>query len=75
MVFTNKAQTIVDGAILVWGDATTEGRRSVITETGCFDVITVSDIICDLKSWDNAEYQVFIQQRNQWMSELFSFLS
>ena len=74
LVFTNKVQTLVNGAILIWGDATSEGRTNVIAETGCFDVITLSDIIRDLKKWDNEEYQIVIQQRERWMSELFSFL-
>ncbi len=74
LVFTNKVQTLVNGAILIWGDATSEGRTNVIAETGCFDVITLSDIIRDLKKWNNEEYQIVIQQRERWMSELFSFL-
>ena len=64
----------VDGAILVWGNVSDEGRASVMTETGVADVLSLAQIINDLIQADNEEYRQFIQRRANWCNQLFAGL-
>ena len=64
----------VDGAILIWGVATPEGRQAVKQEYGFSDVLTIAEIVSDLNGWKNEEFQGLIQSRKQWSCELFDGL-
>jgi hypothetical protein len=64
----------VDGAILVWGAATPEGR-SAAAARGVADVLTVEDMVSDLNAWQSAEWRDFIAERRGWAGELFDYLT
>ncbi|AXQ27894.1 hypothetical protein D0B54_04030 [Solimonas sp. K1W22B-7] len=68
-----KAQQI-NGAILIWGAATPEGRKSAIETYGFHDVLTISEIVHDLRSWNHDAYEHFLEQRRSWSNELFDGL-
>jgi hypothetical protein len=64
----------VDGAILIWGSATPEGRKVVIESKGFRDVLTIADICQDLSSWSHTGYRELVAKRQEWCRELFSGL-
>ena len=49
--FVGGEEREIDGAILIWGAATHDGRRAVIDAYGFFDVLTMAEIIHDLRDW------------------------
>jgi len=65
----------VDGAILVWGACTPDGRREVVEGTGLVDVLSLEEIIDTLIKRENLEYQETVKRRASWCQELFDFLS
>lgn len=64
----------VDGAILIWGAATAEGREAVVREYGISEVLSIAEIIDELRAWETEPYLEFIEQRRQWANELFDAL-
>jgi hypothetical protein len=44
----------VDGAVLIWGSITPEGRRAVIEKYGFADVLSVEMMANDLRIWKSA---------------------
>jgi hypothetical protein len=64
----------IDGAILIWGSATQEGRRAVIQGKGFHDVLTIADIRRQLSSWNHDGYRNLLSQRQEWCNDLFSGL-
>ena len=64
----------IDGAILVWGAATPEGR-SAAAAYGVADVLTVENMVNDLNAWQSAGWQDFIAERRAWAGELFNYLT
>lgn len=46
----------VEGAILVWGAVTQEGRAAVMEETGLHDVIGLDRIIAECAEWKPEAY-------------------
>jgi hypothetical protein len=62
------------GAILIWGSVTPEGKRAVIASMGFHDVLSIANICHDLSSWNHAGYRALITQREEWCNELFSGL-
>lgn len=64
----------VEGAILVWGAATSEGRQTVRDAHGFHDVLTIENICSDLAAWKHEGYFTLLSERQQWCSELFSGL-
>ncbi len=73
-VFVNKKEIAVDGAILIWGAATPEGRRAVIDAKGFFDVLSIEEIISDLITWNHAGYLALMEQRRSWTNAMFDGL-
>jgi hypothetical protein len=65
---------VIDGAILIWGSATQEGRMAAIREKGFRDVLTIAEICHQLSSWNHEGYRSLISQRQQWCNELFGGL-
>jgi hypothetical protein len=63
----------IDGAILVWGAATPQGR-SAAAALGIADVLTVEDMVSDLHVWQPPAWRDFIAQRRSWATELFDYL-
>jgi hypothetical protein len=72
--FVNGKETRLDGAILIWGAVTPEGRRAVMNEKGFFEVLTIAEIINDLRTWGYEPYKVLVEQRRSWSNELFDAL-
>jgi hypothetical protein len=65
----------VDGAILIWGACTQEGRREVVEGTGIAEVLSLEEIIETLVNRANHAYLGLVQKRMTWCQELFDFLS
>ena len=65
----------VDGAILVWGSITPEGRSAVMAETGIHDVLSVEAMVADLWAWRPEEWLQFVERYRTWSNELFGFLT
>ena len=72
--FVDKKERQTNGAILIWGAATPEGKEAVKSAKGFFDVLTIEDMVRDLISWDNKPYREFIEQRRAWANEMFDGL-
>jgi hypothetical protein len=72
--YVQAEELTVDGAILIWGVATPEGRQDVIQKCGFADLLTIAEMVSDLSEWKNEEYQAMIRSREQWSSELFNGL-
>ncbi|MDR2858090.1 MAG: hypothetical protein LBV50_09610 [Novosphingobium sp.] len=64
----------VDGAVLVWGAVTPEGRAAVMEETGLHDVIGLDRIIAECAKWKPDAYCRLVNDRRRWCEELFAFL-
>jgi hypothetical protein len=62
------------GAILVWGAATDMGIRTVKEEFGFHDILTIENCVNELAAWRNDEYTAFVNELEQWSSELFDVL-
>lgn len=61
----------VAGSILVWGSVTVGGRKTVISENGFADVLSLEEIIADLLGWGNIGYRQLIKDRATWCEHLF----
>lgn len=70
----NKAQ-LVDGAILIWGHCTPQGREAVLAHYGLHSVLSVDAMVQDLIAWKNLDYLRLLDQRQTWCQELFTGLS
>ncbi len=69
--FVNGKEFQIDGAILIWGAATSDGRRAVMDEKGFSDVLTIADITCDLRSWQCDSFRQLMEQKRVWTNEMF----
>ena len=72
--FVHRKEIQPDGAILIWGAATPEGREAVIRAYGFSDVLTMSDITRDLREWGNVPYRELLTMRRAWANEMFDAL-
>lgn len=72
--YIQRQETPIDGAILIWGDATPEGRTAVMRDRGFFDVLTISHMVADLQAWKSDPYRAFLGERRDWCGELFDGL-
>jgi hypothetical protein len=72
--YVRRREVPIDGAILVWGAATDEGRAAVVRERGFFAVLTIGEIIADLQSWGSEPYRAFLAARRAWSNELYDAL-
>ncbi len=66
---------VVDGAILVWGAVTPEGRDTVIRTYGFADVLSVESMVSDLQTWRPSGWADLIDCHRGWSVELFDFLA
>ena len=64
----------VDGTVLIWGSASSEGIDLVKGQFGFHDVLTVEKCISDLASWENERYLKLLNERQEWSSSLFNTL-
>ena len=72
--FVDGKPLIVDGAILIWGSATQEGRNAAISEYKFSNILTMAEIIKDLQDWKCESYRRLIEARRIWSNELFDAL-
>lgn len=63
-----------DGAILVWGAISDEGRSLVMEATGVADVLSVENMIADLNQWKPEGWTTLVDERRQWSNALFDYL-
>jgi hypothetical protein len=64
----------VQGAVLVWGVVTDQGRTSVTEAYGFADVLSVDQMLEDLGRWQPEEWAEWVGLRRQWTDELFDWL-
>ncbi len=64
----------VDGAILIWGAITPEGKAEVIAEHGFADVLSVEKMVNDLCQWKPDNWVKMIEQLKHWSNELYDAL-
>jgi hypothetical protein len=65
----------VDGVILVWGATTPAGVESVTRVRGIADVLSVEEMLNDLRRWEDPSWRQRVHQLRGWCAELFDFLS
>ncbi|MFO7294702.1 MAG: hypothetical protein C0P72_001645 [Clostridia bacterium] len=61
----------VDGAVLIWGAITSEGRQAAMERYGFADVLSVEMMANDLREWKPAEWCQKINELKQWSNQLF----
>ena len=66
---------LVDGAILVWGAITEEGRNAVKEAHGFADVLSLEAMLVDLQSWAPDGWAGIVSRHHGWTNELFEFLA
>jgi hypothetical protein len=64
----------VDGAVLVWGVVTDQGRTSVTGKYGFADVLSVEQMLKDLARWQPKAWADWVGRRREWSDELFDWL-
>lgn len=69
-----RQRTPIDGAILVWGDVTSEGKQAVIDHYNFNDVIGLNKVLEDLWDWRPKEFEELVGALGDWSFELFNFL-
>ena len=72
--YVSKKLVPIDGAILIWGATTPEGRTLVTARIGFAAVLTLGEIVKDLQSWESKPYYDLLAQRRQWSNELYDAL-
>jgi hypothetical protein len=65
----------VDGAILVWGAVTPEGRAMTMADYGFADVLAVETMVSDLQEWAPTSWADLTHRYRGWTIELFDFLA
>jgi hypothetical protein len=63
--------TLVSGAILVWGRVADVGREAVIRENKFEDILSLEEIIADLLECGSKTYGELIADRAAWCQNLF----
>lgn len=65
----------VHGAILVWGATTPEGKAAAIATYGFADVLSIEDMLRDLRAWATPAWIARVEQLRGWSNELFDALT
>ncbi len=65
----------VAGAVLIWGDVSRAGRKSVKKRTGIAGVLSLKEMIDDLVTRGNTSYVDFLNKLNLWCNDFFKNLS
>jgi hypothetical protein len=74
MIFVGGKRITNNGAILIWGAVTPEGRDGAIKSKGFHEVLSIDEICKGLASWKCPQYTTLIEQRQKWCNELFNGL-
>ncbi len=64
----------VAGAVLVWGAVEPAGRRAVMEEFGFADVLSLEDMLTDLRGWSSVPWRARIATYRRWADGLFDGL-
>lgn len=72
-VFVNRKLVEVDGTILIWG-ATTPGGKAAAASFGIDQILTVEDMVSNLRAWRPTAWHQAIALRRAWAAELFDYL-
>ena len=75
IVKTQKIKTAISGSILIWADYNEAGKSRMISEYGFHDVVSLKEIVQDLKNWNNQDYIRYISGIKHWTEELLCDLS
>jgi hypothetical protein len=73
-VFVKKREIPIQGAILIWGAATEDGKAQVKERRGFHDVLTIAEICRDLGKWNCEKFKGLVTDRRQWCNEMFDGL-
>jgi len=73
-VFVKNHEIAVEGAILIWGAATEDGKAQVKQCRGFHDVLTLAEICRDLRNWDCEEFKGLLREHQRWCNEMFDSL-
>jgi hypothetical protein len=74
-VFVLGRQVRISGSILVWCGVAAEGRRWAKRELGMTDVLSLEQMVNDLREWNPSGYSAYLRDRASWCRELFAGLS
>jgi hypothetical protein len=73
-VTVGKERRDAQGAILIWSAASSSGRRIAVAQ-GISEVLTVEDMLCQLKGWDCPAWSEKVRQLKEWSNSFFEFLA
>lgn len=60
------------GAILIWGSLESKKARAAIRKVYAFhDILAIEDMIRDLLTWQNREFQMLLDRRAAWCYDFF----
>lgn len=74
-VTTQGSEIQTDGAILIWGSVTAEGRQAVKNHYALHEVLSVAEICGDLSTWQHEGYLRLLSERKMWSNQLYEGLS
>lgn len=63
--------TSINGSVLVWGATTPDGKRSVQSTYGFADVLSVEEMLADLRRWGSESWTNRVAELRGWANELF----
>ena len=66
---------IVDGAILIWGAVSSNGRQAVMQTYGFVDILSLESMLIDLRTWKPDQWTEYVLDLRTWTGQLFDFLS
>ena len=72
--YVSKKEVAIDGAILVWGAATSTGRALVSADNGFAAILTLAEIVAELQVWQSEPYRALLEHRRVWSNEMHDAL-
>ena len=73
-VTVNQKPVEISGSVLVWGAATPKGVEAVVRKYDLHDLLTIEDMLPQLRANPPAEWSERIKDLRAWSMELFDFL-
>jgi hypothetical protein len=67
-------RVVADGAVLVWGAVSEPGRQAVVETFGFTDVLSLEEILVDLRAWSSPAWRKRLGQFRSWSNGLFDAL-
>jgi len=72
--YVGKKEVPIDGAILVWGAASSAGRAVVSADKGFEAILTLAEVVADLQAWQSEPYRALLEHRRAWSNEMYDAL-